>query len=467
MFKTEEELLKYSKKLKGKTFGEIDKFGRLNEKNKGQLGHIIEESYFGYKINSNSEADFKELGIELKVTPVKSLKGKNKYSSKERLVFNTINYIDEYGIKFEESSFWNKNKKLLVVFYLDEKGEKDVKDFIILDSIMLDLEQLEEFDIIKKDWMIIQNRILNDEAHLISERDTKILSACTKGANKNSLRNQKNTDIMAKQRAYSFKSGFMSLIFREFIGHEKVESILTSNQDLESYILKLFKPYSGKTINEIAKELKVKMNSKRLDNITSIILKMLDCKSNKLENIREFADENIMLKVFNERDDKNKIQHISFPTFNPFDLILEEWETSEFRTMLVDTKFLFVHTVGEKELSKIKQIKFISIPMEIIDGPIKDTWQEAVKVFKEGVKFSGKIKERNAGDNKAKVNNNLPGVRFNNICHVRPHSSLSSYEEFRDGKRYSFKLPVPTEFEYMTKQCFWLDYRLILEILDN
>jgi len=92
-YETQEELLTYAKGLEGKTFGEIDKTNRIiNEKAKGKLGQIIEESYFGYEINSKPEADFKNLNIELKVTPYK--KNKNgSISAKERLVLNIINYI--------------------------------------------------------------------------------------------------------------------------------------------------------------------------------------------------------------------------------------------------------------------------------------------------------------------------------------------------------------------------------------
>ncbi|HSH24229.1 MAG TPA: MutH/Sau3AI family endonuclease, partial [Massilibacterium sp.] len=91
-FNTKEELLEYAKQAETLTFGEIDKYNRLsNKKLKGGLGQIIEESYFGYEINSNQAPDFEELGVELKVTPIKELKN-GQISAKERLVLNIINY---------------------------------------------------------------------------------------------------------------------------------------------------------------------------------------------------------------------------------------------------------------------------------------------------------------------------------------------------------------------------------------
>ena len=74
-YTTIEELMQKAHEAEGKTFGEIDTTDRLaNAKSKGGLGQVIEESFFGYEVNSNAEADFKHLGIELKVTAFKQNK---------------------------------------------------------------------------------------------------------------------------------------------------------------------------------------------------------------------------------------------------------------------------------------------------------------------------------------------------------------------------------------------------------
>lgn len=124
-----DELLTIAKGAEGKYFDEFDVKGRLSSTgNKGGLGQIIEEGLFGYEINSDSEADFGELGVELKVTPVKINKNKT-LSAKERLVLNIINYMKEVDYTFETSSFWQKNENLLIMFYLWEQAvnRKDYK----------------------------------------------------------------------------------------------------------------------------------------------------------------------------------------------------------------------------------------------------------------------------------------------------------------------------------------------------
>src|SRR5699024_3931792 len=132
------------------TFGEIDKHSRLDNKYlKGGLGQIIEESYFEYEINSNKDPDFKNLGVELKVTPIKELKN-GLISAKERLVLNIINYQEEYLNTFETSSFSTKNTELLIMFYLWRK-EWERSDYPIIKAILHTFPH-EDLLIIKQDW---------------------------------------------------------------------------------------------------------------------------------------------------------------------------------------------------------------------------------------------------------------------------------------------------------------------------
>jgi len=158
-YKTEEELVYKAKQAEGKTFGEIDKSGRIeNERAKGQLGQIIEESFFGYEVNSNSEPDFAELGIELKVTPVRRNKN-GTLSAKERLVLNIINYHEEVQTKFENSSVWNKNQEILMMFYEWIPKVKRA-EYQILKSYLHKFPE-DDLAIIKQDWEFIVQKIID------------------------------------------------------------------------------------------------------------------------------------------------------------------------------------------------------------------------------------------------------------------------------------------------------------------
>ena len=72
-YPTKESVLRRAQELVDarKTFGELDVSGRLSNRNKGDLGQIIEEGWYGYSPNNDAEPDFAEAGVELKVSPYK------------------------------------------------------------------------------------------------------------------------------------------------------------------------------------------------------------------------------------------------------------------------------------------------------------------------------------------------------------------------------------------------------------
>ena len=129
----------------------IDRTGRLST-GKGAIGTIIEESWFGYTPNSESEPDFPEAGVELKVTPyIKTAKGEIR--AKERLVCNIINYMEEYDKTFHTSSFWHKCETILLMSY--EHIVDVPKGEFRIDRAILFSFPLEDLVIIERDWNII------------------------------------------------------------------------------------------------------------------------------------------------------------------------------------------------------------------------------------------------------------------------------------------------------------------------
>ncbi|MDZ4910815.1 restriction endonuclease, partial [Clostridium perfringens] len=121
---------------------------------------------------------------------------KNKtISAKERLVLNIINYMEEYQKDFYKSSFWEKNNKLLLVFY-QWKKEFEKKDYAVKDIMLHEFSE-EDLVVIKDDWNTIVNKIKKGKAHELSEGDTNYLAACPKGANKSSVRKQPFSEELA------------------------------------------------------------------------------------------------------------------------------------------------------------------------------------------------------------------------------------------------------------------------------
>jgi DNA mismatch repair protein MutH len=215
---SEKEILSIAKKLQGKSLSDLFNDPMINEinglkGNKGGLGQIIEGYYFGHKPNSIKDSDF-PCNLELKVTPCYLTK-KNELRPKERLVCNIINFNEIIKERWESSTFLKKNNHILLIRYIDPKDKMVQKsDYKIIDvrvHVIIDSKYYEQF---KLDWTMIVEKIKEGRAHELSESDTCVLGACTKGKNKESLRSQPNSKELAMQRAFSLKSQYMKILLK-------------------------------------------------------------------------------------------------------------------------------------------------------------------------------------------------------------------------------------------------------------
>ena len=456
MNEDKEKIMIISENCIGKSFYEIDKLSILNEEgNKGALGHVIEENVFGYSRNSNQEKDFPEAGMELKVTPYK--KNKNgSYSSKERLVLNIINYMTEHRYSFYESSFWRKNSDLLLFLY-EHLDSLDRKDFIISHIFEMKYSK-NELKIIKQDFEIIKNKILEGKAHEISEADTMYLGACTKGATAlSSYREQPFNTLKAKQRAYSFKTTFMTQKIREIISSSKYESVfldedLNEQISFEQNIISRIKKYYGKTENELRVQFDVDSNSK---NIFEILFGKMLGVIGKISKTEEFLKADIIPKFIRLKQNGKITESLSFPAFKFTDISSRDFEESETYEYFTTKKFLFVvfEYNSRKELC-FSHIKLWNMPMVIIEDELRRVYEETKRVIK-----TGKIVRYI--DNRGRRITNFPNKDFSNYIHVRPHGR---------NKLDVYKLPIKDKLtgeDYFTKHCFWMNNNYVSNIIED
>lgn len=452
-------ILDYAKKLKDKTLREACAIEIENHKikGKGNFGQILEKYYFGYGLNSNSEPDFPEAGIELKTSPLKVLKNKS-IRSKERLVLNIINYLEVHKEEFESSSFWKKNAHLLTVFYLHD-GEIDMLDYIIK---LVDEWKFPESDlkVIKNDWETIKNKIKAGQAHEISEGDTFYLGACTKGSTaEKSLRQQPFSKIKAKQRAYSLKQGYVNHIIANIAKEEtavygkiiKHPEILNTFQSIEDIVISKFKRFYGKSSEEIEMELGLDLNQSAKHYFSNLTNAILGIELGK--KIEEFEKANIQVKTVRIMENNLPKESISFPTFEYNELINTDWEDSEFKNIL-ESKFFFVFYKYEEEKLILKRVKFWNMPSsDILEA--KCVWDVMVSRVSNG----DIVKEITK---KGLRKTYFPKSKENRISHVRPHAKNAAD---------TYKLPIADRLtgvtEY-TKHCFWLNSSYVrTEIFDK
>ena len=452
---SEKEILDITKNAMHKTFGYFGLNSSYNGKNKGGLGGFVEENIFKYSANNDDNPDFIDASIELKVTPIKkNIDGS--ISSKERLVLNMINYKKEALQTFKTSSFYHKNKRLLIWFYLYSIGTHP-SNFEITDYYLLEFENSLHYKVIERDWNIIHNKITNGKAHEISESDTEFLAACTKGANSTSLVEQYNTSIKAKPRAYSLKTFFMTYLYRNIIHNlSPYSSLISEDEWMKNPLEEIYKEklsiYYGLSQKELCNKLHICSNSKQINFL--IAQKMLAI-SGKKKATPEMEIAGITFRTITLDKSGRPTEAMPFKAFEFEELINTPWEISSVREEFVDLKLMLLVF---KEIDKkiyFEKVIFWNAPNKIVDGEIKKMYEECANLVKNGNAFfydtNGKIKDKFP---KEKRNSNK-------ICHVRPHARV---------KADKFLLPIPdkeTGINSYTKQSFWFNKDFIEKIIKN
>lgn len=481
-YNTKEKVHKRALEAVGKTFGEIDVNGTMNVKNKSYPGNVIEQIWYGHPANNHAEPDFPEAGVELKVTPLdkqtKKVKKKKvtKFIAGERLVLNKINYQNEFGKSFEQSSFWHKNKLIeLIQYYRRDVSHKkkisigemieDKSQFQVLYANLLSMTNLEDFGlpkdtlieisekdlkIIRQDWNKISEYINSNQADQLSEGLTYYLGACTKSATGDNFTKQKYTDVPAKPRAYSFKSKFINeLINSHVIGQDHTEAISSIVKDvrelekktLDEIIISRFTPYYGMKQSELIQKLDIKVDkNKSQKNINNMIIRGILNLPTTTDEVtsEEIEKAEISLKTVTLRMGKSK-EHFKFMGIPSFlNLVDESWDNSRVYDFLERKKFLLLvfndfnelkedSNSYEKNPEKIifTGAKFWNMPVADIDGAVKRVWETEIEKLKDGVELTF-IKNEN---DKIEVKNNFIKPSIVDILHLRPDAQVAQYKK--------------------------------------
>ncbi len=439
-------IVNYAKKLVNQTLREAMHEDIENKESsavrlKGKFGQFLEKYYFEIDNNSDSEPDFKEVGMELKSTPLKKLKN-GEYSPKERLVLNIINYETIVDEIWEDSHFLSKNQLLLLVLYLYET-EKSFLDYLIK-YVTLWKIQGKDREIIRQDWEKIVDKVRKGKAHELSEGDTFYLGACRKG-HKEAPRKYSSGEIPAKQRAFSFKLKYMKSVLSKIKDSEPLVKDISElkARNFEEIVYDRFKPFLGLKIKEIESKLNLELNKDAKNYYATLARRMMEIEAKKIE---EFEKAGVTLKIIRLKHNGVPKEDMSFPKFKFKEVAEQEWEDSDFINQL-ESKFFFVVYQMNKDESEIifKKAFFWNIPQDDLEEA-KKVWDNTKKRINEGVEFWQE------GES---TRNNLPNKSENRVSHVRPHGKdKTDVDELPDGRK-------------MTKSCFWLNAQYLKEQIEN
>ena len=440
-------IIEYALKLHGVTLSSVicisDDDEKLNS-NKGKFGQILEKYYFFKKLNSDSCPDFPAAQIELKSCPLKKLSRKSEFRAKERLVLNIINYEELANQNFINSSFLNKNSRLLLVFYIYNKLQTVFEYPIKLVGLWEFPDN--DLEIIRQDWENIQTKVRTGKAHELSEGDTFYLGACTKGKNSQSLRTQPYSNIPAKQRAFSLKQGYVNHIIAKLSGSTdgsfgKIIRKPTETEDLESLVIRKFSKYYGQTEDEIASKLGLLEQKQSKQFYAMLTKKILGIDYNK--EIEEFSKADIVVKTIRIQKNNLPKESISFPAFKYKDIMDENcWEESSFHQFL-ERKFLFIFFKYHNNTFSLEKAVFWTMPYYDKEQAHK-IWSDLRQLLSEGkiiksINIHSKRRTTYFTDIK------------NSVIHIRPHAKNAAD---------TYPLPTPDKLTgnpAYTKHCFWLN----------
>ena len=312
--------------------------------------------------------------------------------------------------------------------------------------------------VIHHDWNLIQRKVKNGEAHKLSEGDTFYLGACTKGASSKSVRVQPNSNIPAKQRAFSLKTGYVNHILAKLSHIDdgsfgkivKAPDLISDDFDIEKVILDKIRIYYGQTPQDIAHLLEVSYNSQpkqRFSQLANALIKEILGVSGA-QGIEEFEKADITIKTIRLKKENLPCESISFPAFKFEELCNEsDWELSAFNQML-EKRFLFVFfKINDDEQLVLEKALFWNMPYEDREEA-KKVWNETISLIK-----AGQIVKEITPNGIYKTY--FPKSSENRVAHVRPHAS---------NKEDTYPLPVSdalTGYKSYMKHSFWLNSKYI------
>lgn len=465
-YRDKQSIEEYGRGLLNKSLCDLSNQYRIhrfnNEKSKGKLGQVVEECYFGYKVNSRQEADFREAGIELKICPIKiigkkqnskSLREKLGYSAKERMVLSIIDYMKVDKETWETNSIMEKCKELLVMFYI---YEKDVpKEELIFKLINLWSPTKEDLKIIERDWNIIVNKVKSGKAHEISEGDTMYLGACTKGSTaEKSKRKQPHSAILAPQRAFCYKRNYVDFIIEELLQKEENKKLnigkklSDENMIFDDKIYSLFNKLIGFNVQEMMDMYCIKRERKAKD-FLSLVMRDIGKKAfgDRLDNFEEFKKANIEIKTILLKPNGMPKESMSFEQIDFCEIVNEEWETSTIRNKFENKKHLWIVLKSKVQFEKqsdvslndivMHKVMFWNMPISDLDGSMYKVWADTTRKIKNG------------------IYNKFMKISDGEIAHIRPKATTES------------PYMITPQGTYEKKKCFWLNSRYIMEQIEK
>lgn len=470
----------------------------VNAKDKGAVGNLIQECYFGIPRNSSAEPDFVEAGVELKVFGYWDNGASPK--ADQRLSLSKIDFMEFVkDVPFEKSHLYHKCKCMLLMAYLLKFGQKR------MDSEIKYIRVFEIDRIVSRDWKQIVNdyytiarKIRDGKASELSEGDTELLGAARTG-DKNSKLEKAPQDDMALPRRFALKQSYMTYLLAEYIVPEKgfdkkvqyqtkkYQIKIPRGKTFEQWLDVIDDEYVGRTAIKISRLKKIKkitgpISLSDKSAYSRIGLAMLGTKSNKDSYLQK--TNTVVKSVRIQKSGKIK-EKWSFPNFEVEDIVNQEWEESEIFMYLSEQRILMQIFVEEENGYVYKGHLFLKFTPEELDEYVKQTWESFKKKVIEGISFVLELRGK-----EIQIRSDVQGKTKDQIGLIKLHAKDVTYDidrkhirgDSQEAKKILDDYTVNGRFvwkpqnrdkygckiqngDVITKQSFWLNNDFVLKYI--
>lgn len=494
-----ESIIKYAEKAKDKKISDlIDTQIDINAKDKGAVGNLIQEYFFGIPRNSSPEPDFEEAGIELKSFGYWN--DGNNQRADQRLALSKIDFMEfETEIPFNESHLYHKCRTMLLLAYLLKLNHSRI-DSEVKHIRLYEFDKLvqSDFEQILKDYRIIAKKIYDGKASKLSEGDTEFLGAARTGDKGSDLEIAPKND-KALPRRFVLKQSYMSYLVREYIIPEKEfdEKIpcskgkyqlrVTRGKTFEEWLDEIDLKYAGKSARKISRLKAINsitgpVSLTQKNDYSRIGLAMLGIKSNKDAYLQKT---NTVVKSVRISKTGIMEQNWSFPNFCVEDIQNQEWEESEVFLYLSEQRILMQIFVESDNQYIYRGHLFLKFTPEQLDKYVRQTWEDFRQKVIDGIKFEI-VQDRSSfvvcSDVAGKTEGQIGLIKLHarevtyNIDRKHIHWADEGAKEILDANtidgRFVWKAENKDKYgctlpngDVITKQSFWLNKDFVLDYI--
>lgn len=479
---TKEELEDILYSAIGKTLGEVDQKNVFyktvkHPKITGIAGSVVEESLLGYPADSYQNPDLYVDGkdVEVKTTGLRKVKksSSGELEAKEPMSVTAVSPERIVYESFENSSFWHKLERLLLVYYLyDSEVTVPASEYSKFPIVGYDFFEFDSLDRekLKNDWEIVRSFIHNlQHVHqdptehyprISSELRPQLMLIDTapKWPNRPRFRLKRSTVTTMVQKSFGKK-------------FEQLEQEYKTYEELDEQLNQFTNKYKNKTIQELLKILNIPMKLNQTGDVSKsvteqIVTRMFGANSKKISKIELFSEIGLIAKTITQTKQGTRTEDTKL-----FKIDFDEWldekmnfEESSLYSDFSERQFLFIIFEEQDKSEKLLTNKFLGFKRvlfseDFIEKQVKSIWDDVRNKV-----FNNSLREEVAFNK-----NGDPIINKNGVVRTTVNFPKSKNYDvfFRGSGNDSSDKKITINGITMYRQNVWIKGNIINEMLNS